>query len=271
MDEHDPRLSAAYRAADHPEPSPALDAAILDAARRTVAPARRRRFAWAVPMATTAVLVLGISLLFSLQREAPETLREVAPLPPQAGSEAAPPSPPAALADAVEQAAPAERAKPSDKAEQPQAERRGVVEPAPTAVPAPPARAVVSREASAPAGAAPEPRPFPAESASVPQPVAVSPPPAAAKAAADQAERLEAAAPATARTPAPAFSPGMARLKAASPPADAPELWLQRIRQLLREGRMEEARKSLDELRKRHPDFLVPEDLRGMLAPGGAQ
>jgi hypothetical protein len=262
MDEHNPRLSAAYRAADHPEPSPALDVAILDAARRALVPVRRRRFAWAVPMATTAVLVLGISLLFTLQRDAPETLREAAPLPPQARSEAAPPSPPAALTDTVEQPAPAEPAKPGDTAERLQLERRGGAAPAPTAASAPPARATASRESSTPAGAAIEPHPFPTETADVPQP-------AAAKAAADQAERPEAAA--TARSPAPAVSPGMARLKAASPAADAPEPWLERIRQLLREGRMEEARKSLDELRKRHPDFLVPEDLRGMLAPGGAQ
>jgi len=90
-------------------------------------------------------------------------------------------------------------------------------------------------------------------------------------AAADQAERLEAAAATTARSPAPAVSPGMARLKAASPAAEAPEPWLQRIRQLLREGRLEEARKSLQALRERHPDFPVPEDLRGVLVPGGTQ
>lgn len=272
MDEHDPRLSAAYRAAEHPEPPPALDAAILDAARRAVVAApRRRRFAWAAPMATTAVLVLGISLLFSLQREAPETLREAAPLPPLAGSEAPPSAPPAALADAVEQPAPAERAKPSDTAERPQAARRGVAEPALAAVPAPPDRAAASREASAPAGAAIESRSFPAETASVPQPAVASPPPAAAKAAADRIERLESVGPATARSPAPAVSPGMARLKAASPAAEAPEPWLQRIRQLLREGRLEEARKSLEELRKRHPDFPLPDDLKALAHPGGAQ
>ncbi len=275
MIERDPQLSEAYRDADHPAPSPALDAAILDAARRAVAPPPRRRwFAWAAPLATTAVLVLGLSLLFTMQREAPETLREAAPPPPQAAREAAPPAPAAAPADSVAKYAP-DQARAPAPAEQPSVANRGLAEsvpaPAPaTPAPATPARESATQEASAQAGAAPAPRPFPAEMAAVPQPAPASPPPAAAKASADLAERREAAA-APARSAVPAASPGMARLKAASSAVEGPEPWLERIRQLVKEGRLEEARKSLEEWRRRYPDWVVPEDLKGLVISGGGR
>lgn len=260
MNEHDPQLSEAYRDADHPAPSPALDAAILDAARRAVVPPPRRRwFAWAAPMATTAVLVLGISLLFTLQREAPETLREAAPPPPQAASEAAPPAPSAATADSAKKSAPTAQAKAPVPVDRPSVAKPGTGESAPIPATAAAARESASQEASAHAGATPEPRPFPAEVAAAPQPA-----PAAAKASADLTERREAAA-ALVRSAAPAASPGMDRLKAMSPAAEGPEPWLERIRQLVKEGRLEEARKSLEEWRRRYPDRAVPEDLKGLV------
>ena len=265
MIERDPQLSEAYRDAAHPAPSPALDAAILEAARRAVAPPPRHRwFAWAAPVATTAVLVLGLSLLFNMQREAPETLREAAPPPPQTALDAAPPAPAAAPAGSTN-SAPAAQARTPVPADRQSVAKRGMAEPAPVTVPAPAARESASQEASRLAGAAP--RPFPAEVAAVPQPAPASPPPAAAKASADLAERREAAA-APARSAAPAASQGMARLKAASPAAEGPEPWLERIRQLVKEGRLEEARKSLEEWRKRYPDGGVPEDLKALVTPG---
>ncbi len=270
MEERDTLLSEAYRDADHPAPSPALDAAILDAARRAVAPSPRRRwFAWAAPLATTAVLVLGLSLLFNMQREAPETLREAAPPPPQAAREAAPPAPVAAPADSAN-SGPAAQAKAPLPAERPSVAKRGVAEPAPAPAPATPARESATQEASAQAGAAPAPRPFPAEVAAVPHSAPASPPPAAAKASADLVERREAAS-APARSAVPAASPSMARLKAASPAAEGPEPWLERIRQLVKEGRLEEARKSLEEWRRRYPEWGVPEDLKGLVMPGGGR
>lgn len=264
MIERDPQLSEAYRDAAHPAPSPALDATILEAARRAVAPPPRRRwFAWAAPVATTAVLVLGLSLLFNMQREAPETLREAAPPPPQAALDAAPPAPAAAPVDSAAKPAPAAQARAPAPAEGSSVAKRGMAEPVP--MPVSPARESVSQEASNPAGAAP--RPFPAEVAAVPQSALASPPPAAAKASADLVERREAAS-APARSAVPAASPGMARLKAASPAAEGPEPWLERIRQLVKEGRLEEARKSLEEWRRRYPDWGVPEDLKGLVIPG---
>lgn len=270
MIERDLQLSEAYRDADHPAPSPALDAAILDAARRAVAtPPRRRWFAWAAPLATTAVLVLGLSLLFNLQREAPETLREAAPPPPQAASEAAPPAPSAATADSAKKSAPTAQAKAPVPVDRPSVAKPGTGESAPIPATAAAARESASQEAYAHAGATPEPRPFPAEVAAVPQPAPASAPPAAAKASADLAERREAAA-APARA-APAASPGMARLKAVSPAVEGPEPWLERIRQLVKEGRPEEARKSLEEWRRRYPEWAVPEDLKGLVISGGGR
>jgi hypothetical protein len=214
MDEHDPRLSEAYRAASHPEPPPRLDARILAAARAAlIQPARRRSrwFAWAAPVATSAVLVLGLSLLFSVQREAPETLREATPPPAQADAERMRP-----------QAAPADLA----------------------AASAPPARARTAERspAATPDLALPMPAPHAGEAAS-----------------------RASAAPTAA---APAVGADMARLKAAGPAAEPPESWLESIRQMIREGRLEEARKSLRELRKRYPDFPLADDLKALEHPG---
>src|SRR5690606_24691673 len=47
----------------------------------------------------------------------------------------------------------------------------------------------------------------------------------------------------------------------ASPPVR--EAWLARIRQLMADGRHDEARASFAEFRRRHPDARVPDDLRG--------
>ena len=41
--------------------------------------------------------------------------------------------------------------------------------------------------------------------------------------------------------------------------AESPERWLERIVQLRKEGRHDEAEKQLAEFRKRYPDYKVPE------------
>ena len=46
----------------------------------------------------------------------------------------------------------------------------------------------------------------------------------------------------------------------------APDKWLERIEELRKQGRIDEARASLAEFRKRYPDFKLPETLRN-LAP----
>ncbi len=259
MDEHDPRLSEAYRAASHPEPPPRLDARILAAARAAlIQPARRRSrwFAWAAPVATSAVLVLGLSLLFSVQREAPETLREATPPPAQADAERMRPQ--AAPADLAAASAPPARAR---TAERSPAATPDLALP----MPAPHAGEAASRASAAPTAAAPEPPGLPAEALGAAQPA-----PAVAKAAAESAERAPTPAAVPARQAAPAVGAGMARLKAAGPAAEPPESWLESIRQMIREGRLEEARKSLQELRKRYPDFPLTDDLKALEHSGRA-
>jgi hypothetical protein len=50
--------------------------------------------------------------------------------------------------------------------------------------------------------------------------------------------------------------------KAAAPAARSPEAWLEEIRRLRREGRAAEAQVQLDEFRRAHPDYVLPEDLK---------
>ena len=251
MDERDPRLSQAYREAEHPEPSPALDARILAAARQAVTspPPRRRTgwFGWAAPLSTAAVLVLGIGLLFRMQQEAPETLREAA-LPP-----ASPAAPAAALP-------PPESPDPESPDQAPRA-----VKPAPRRSELPPSAqpeaadsvaAVPEREAASEAPVlatqAVESKAMPAQAD---QARTAAPAPATNNLGAARADRAPAAA------AAPALSPGMSKRKAVSAVDDSPEQRVEKIRRLLREGRIEEARKTLDELRDRYPAFVLPEDL----------
>ena len=244
MSEHDPELSQAYRQAGHPEPPPALDARILAEARQAVAPPRRRPawFGWAVPLSTTAVLVLGISLLFQMQQQAPETLREVqSPLPtrPLASTELTPPATP-----------------PTTKLSKPATQPAALV---PQSAPAAsPPHAFSEREAAV-ADAVPEKAADTASVAAAPAPAMPQSSPARAAAQENRAEALSAM---------PAFSAGISRMKSAAPaaakasqPEETPEQAVEAIRQLLRQGNIDAARSRLEALRKRHPEFPLPPDL----------
>jgi hypothetical protein len=102
MTDPDDKLERAYRALAKEEPPPALDAAILSAARRSVTrPSLARR--WGVPVSLAAVLMLAIGVTLEMRNEkpgvemaapaAPEALRAApAPAaPPPAEAPAAPP------------------------------------------------------------------------------------------------------------------------------------------------------------------------------------
>ena len=271
MEERDPLLSEAYRDAGHPVPPPALDAAILDAARRAVAPAPRRRwFAWAAPMATTAVLVLGVSLLFTLQREAPETLREAVPSP----------AIPARVPDgAAVSAAPEKYAK--ERTASPLIVKSRVAgappllskpDGAPDTGPFAKERALSAPiEAGMYSTAGPAPRSFPA---SLP-PAAVS---ATALPASPAREALPEVAPAQSAVGRAGAAPkaifdsptsqGIGGITSESASTPSLTQWLEHVRLLLRQGRGEEARASLAALRGRYPDFEVPEDLEVLVEPG---
>ena len=95
--ERDERVSASYRALGREEPSAALDAAILAAA-------RRRGSRWGVPVSIAAVLVLAAGVTLRMQQEQPNP--ELAVPAPQAMEERRPAPParenaPHAAADAV--------------------------------------------------------------------------------------------------------------------------------------------------------------------------
>lgn len=283
----DHSLSQAYRDADHPEPSPALDARILDAARQAVAgPAVRKRsrwFAWALPISTAAVLVLGLTVLLEVQHQAPEYLQP--PGEPAAtagpGADAAPEPLPAESTVRVPYQVPAETMRQSEAAQSEE----------------PPVKALErapERKSSAPWSAAdsiPEPQPFRSPSREAPavpptpQPAAKAEPrplpQAAPMAAQDAAEapsslagqsaaRMTAPPPASAAAPgqesAPAFSfsQGLSKRKAVAPVTERPEQLVESIRRLLREGRVEEARKELEKLRGAYPGFALPEDMKGL-------
>jgi hypothetical protein len=280
MQPHDSLLSQAYREAAHPEPTPALDARILAAARQAVVPQRRRPswFGWAVPLSTMAVLVLGIGLLFRMQLEAPETLREDMPPLPALESDASPaPSqaqapaaqaklearlqdqddrtPPAPRMAATPHETAANKAKQAPAASAPmEAEVAAAIAPMIEAMPAPMPPLKFSSDADVAAVQAPAAAPAPAAAAGA----------SLAKESAIRAEKESAAkavSPSAAPVSAARLKQGMSRMQAATPLMESPEQWVESIRKMLREGQIEAARTRLQELRKRFPDFPLPPDL----------
>ncbi len=288
MEHHDPRLSQAYRDAAHPEPSPALDARILDAARQAVAkPAARRRpawFAWAVPFSTAAVLVLGVTLLLEMQRRAPEVLESPTAIPPAIRldiPESSPVPPPEPAAPQPEMDSSPRKAH-QDAAPPPKART-------PRAAPHESGTTVAPAEQTATEAA---PQPFPAQQSAMSAPP--PPPPVMAKPETREAPRpADSAAPEMARSagaaanmadhsaeamgappPPPAMAPARARAPAvgaamekrmaAEPVVETPERMVETIRRLMREGRLDEARKELEKLRRAYPGYAMPEDLRGL-------
>lgn len=265
MAEHDesqdPRVSAGYRALGDEGPPQALDAAILAASRRAVgAGPRRAGFSvrrWALPVSIAAVVVLTMSLVVRIQLERPEL---ESPLP----APAAPPAPAdkAAARDAKEEVATvAKRAEPPQaqpkakaRAAQPTAgerERQSMSAPA-AQKPAAPARQFVPEP---PAARAPAPAESGAQStlgaASALAPADV----AAARVDPASSEDAQAAGRAVPRA-------ALEQRAQAGKKDESPREWLERIARLRREGRAKEADESLDEFRKRYPDYEIPKDLR---------
>ena len=264
------------------EPSPALDAHILAAAhaavRPTVAP-RRKAAKWPATLGFAASLAIACGIAWQL-RPVPEAPRaEATQAVHEEGVEyrAAPPmtarpvpsrplnmpTPPPA-----EQAAPRQRAKirsatRADEERKPQAFAiegpivlDEAVHPAPPAPPAPPA--------APPAPAAPRMQAM--ESAAAPQ-AATAPAPAAAKASASaNAQRAADAAQLARQRAEPEFAEPDEEVV---PPATAEspavrDAWLQRIRELVREGHVDAARESLQAFRNRYPGHAIPDDLRAI-------
>lgn len=250
--EHEPQdaaVSAAFRGLDTPEPPPALDAAILAAARAAVAeaqpssaevvafPRRRREPRRWLALAATLVLAVGVS--WQLRDSADHGLPAPAPAtaPVEQEAPAALATPPAAEAEqrAAKPAAPA----PARRAES-------------AAAPAPRAEPQAAAKAVAPVS----PPPAPAPAAPAAPPLAA---PAAAEATAD------AAAPA-AKALAPAIAAQRARADHTDGAEAEREAAITTIRRLLTAGRPDEARERLQDFRRRWPEAVLPPDLAALAA-----
>jgi resuscitation-promoting factor RpfA len=99
MTDPDERVRRLYGTLPREEPPPALDAAVLAAARRAVAPRSLAR-RWGAPVSIAAVLVLVVGVTLEMQREEPGVATSVAPSPPAPEAKRGAP----AAADALEAA-----------------------------------------------------------------------------------------------------------------------------------------------------------------------
>lgn len=255
------------RLGPHGEPSPALDARVLAAARaelEAAAPPARRRRRWPYMVGIAASCALAVGVAWRLRpvpeppamarKDAAATVAEMAPVeaaPPAAAKQAAPvappPVPPPAQAPEPTVDAAAATAREADAA-------------APVA-----AAKAAGETATRSAEAAPS---FVAEPPATPPPAAATrtdrngaPP--------GQPIRQEAGAAAQAREPRLAAPPPEEDVEDIPPTtADSPEVrdaWLQRIRELMAAGELDLARESLARFRERHPQHPIPDDLRPLL------
>ena len=238
-DPRDPQLSGLYRKVSQGEPPPALDAAILAAARAAAAPQRTPRPWWRrlqAPFALAATVVLAVVLTLSMERnpppagDIPASKSDRAPAP--AGEQAAPALPNAADAQSA-----------------------GV--PAPKAAQRPPAAPDLQK----PAASSPENVRSTSPPTAPGQPAANAAKSAPAQAAeAKSADWLDNESRGAVAEPAAALE---AKRETAAPlPPPKPEAWIEEIRKLRRQGQPAEAERSLREFRAAYPDYPLPEDLR---------
>ena len=269
LDEED--LIARYRALPRPEPSAALDAAVLAHARAAV---RRTRPAWVAPIAAAAVVVLAVAVGWQL-RGVP--LEPVMPQPAgeTSSAERAADAPSDAIGAGPATASTADR-------------NHALAAPSPAAppAPAPAAEAKAEREQQATRDAAPfaDAPPVAARAAAAPAPPPAPPPPPAepAQIAENVAKRQRAeSAPAPPAPPAAsaapiAPAPPAALMAAEAPVANEvgqseidqaeldPDAWVDAVRRLRDAGDEAAARRELQRLLQRHPDIDLPDDLRGL-------
>ncbi len=281
-DERDPKLSAAYRELGAEEPPRALDDAILAAARREAgarpgSPGRASPQRWYAPLAAAAVLVLALAVTLHMEYEQPDIAQPV----PAAKQPAAPPEAARSTAETAEEL----KLRVERELKSPASDRAGVIrdllkEPAKEAAKPESPKSVASPRPSAP-------EPFPAErmaDATAARPAARAAPAPAPSVVlsprADQAlgsassvvgagasraeERVARDAEAAARAPQAGPVQALAKRSAAQAEmqAETPERELERIADLRRQGRHDEADKALAEFRKRHPDYAISEAMR---------
>jgi len=264
LDQRDPRLDEAYGRTPRETPPAELDDRIRAAARRAIGAgpqslearaeaARQRSWTarWRVPLSIAATVVLAVTLTLMVQDEERRT-----------GDEASPHTRP--FAPALEKAPPATPPADAQRADREAAPASAAPVAAPKRAASPPPR---EEPATAAKPAALEMRRQSLESAPAPVPAT----PAAAPA---PAQSRPSAAPPAASAPEPpsgGLSDSMRRERALGErPARATrdagatrslEEWIEEIRRLKKEGREAEAAAELAELRRRHPDYVLPADL----------
>jgi hypothetical protein len=241
--DRDEALSRLYRQAAVAEPSPAVDALILAAARRQAAePLTAPRVSggwrcWLAPVGVLATILLTVSLTLNIEREQ----RDLLPTP------AAPPIPKSFTATPQQAtvAPPAEAAKPALSAERrAKAQAEGL-----------PARAPAAAQIQGGEIQRDEMR------AVMPTPQFVPSPATAVEGAAGRMSSTESAGPAAVRAPAPAVADKRERAMAKAT-IRAPDDWIEEIRRLKREGRAVEVRQQLEAFQRAYPDYRLPEDLK---------
>ena len=227
----DPGLSRLYAQAGENEPPPALDAAILAAARATSPAPRPPRPWWRrlqAPLALAASVIIAVALTLSMDRNPPA---EFAP----------PASAPLQERHTTERKAPAN------------------ADTGPAPAPLAPARQEAPRAAEAkreaPASARESLAPTPPAGAVAPTESGVAKAPAADMASENLAGGAR-------QKSAAASALQASREAAAPPPPKAPEAWLEEIRSLRRLGKLAEAESRLREFRAAYPDYPLPEDFR---------
>ena len=271
----DVEISRKYRQLEAEEPPRALDEAILAAARREAGAgpaslqtqaARSGRQRWTASFAAAAVLVLAVAVTLNMQFERPGI---ESPAPQQAPQRADQPPATATSAEAKElklKATADLKLAPKPAAEADASARRRDVGQAASAPPPAPAAPAVREPQPFAANQAPERAASRADDARSSRGPASS---VTGESARQMEERTSRDAEAAERAPRMGAIQGLAkradgaeRAEAqaktqAAMPTDTPERELERIAELRRQGKHDEADKALAEFRKRHPDYRI--------------
>lgn len=248
MSDMDDKLRSAYARLPREEPPASLDAAILEASRRALAPRRSSR-RWAVPLSVAAVLVLAFGIAIH-RDEYPTSIEETKIALPETPADAsAAPPPDAAKLEAPSQPAPA--ATPATPAAKPDGERakKKIAS----------AAALHDQRASEEARPRSEAKPERKDLAFAPEPQAPAPAQAQSQAQAVQKEAANVAPMAAAPMQAPAARMQAPAAVAGAAAVDDITRELDTIARLRAERRDDEADKALEAFRRKHPDYRIPD------------